>query len=547
MRPKSRRVASTTRSTSEPREIGGDRHGVTTAAVAGLGRRLVDGAGVAGDDRERAPSAAEPERDRAADALAAARHERDLALQFEVPWGPPGLWGCARWRGNGARRRGTAAEASTDADRARTDRSRAPTASRRMQRAAPSTTATARRQDCRWRGAASRPRSGSVPAAPRGPRRAPPTRAPAPRAPRSRGRRRRTRGAVERCVADSGSAPAARRRTRALRARARASEGGRPSSSSASSQAGLARRRPPAPRAPTRRQRGQIRSASRLRSAQRQRGNHAGRPRCRRRGGAAAGEGRRRRHRVAGSGARSMGEARRSTRLPGQRGRAGRACPCAAPPSGSRSRRQRQASARQASAEMPRPVSSAPSVPRPRTPTTLLPSVWPVEACEHRRVEDGEDQREHDGAVTIERSGRRAPAARQAMTPSRACATMHDASIARRRADPEAGGPGSHIVHGAYNIAMISVRDGQNQILAQISEPTPPELLPVTRAGACSPSDLEAPFDVPPADNSAVDGYAVASADIPAAGTRDARRRRPSWRPARCSPARWRPVRRCAS
>jgi molybdopterin molybdotransferase len=33
--------------------------------------------------------------------------------------------------------------------------------------------------------------------------------------------------------------------------------------------------------------------------------------------------------------------------------------------------------------------------------------------------------------------------------------------------------------------------------------------------------DLRAPFDVPPTDNSAVDGYAVASGDVPATGTRD--------------------------
>src|SRR5437867_1058725 len=69
---------------------------------------------------------------------------------------------------------------------------------------------------------------------------------------------------------------------------------------------------------------------------------------------------------------------------------------------------------------------------------------------------------------------------------------------------------------------MISVRDGQNQILAQISEPTPPELLAVTRARErVLAEDLRAPFDVPPTDNSAVDGYAVASGDVPAAGTRD--------------------------
>ena len=69
---------------------------------------------------------------------------------------------------------------------------------------------------------------------------------------------------------------------------------------------------------------------------------------------------------------------------------------------------------------------------------------------------------------------------------------------------------------------MISVRDGQAQILARIGAPLAPELLPLTRALARVLSDdFAAPFDVPPADNSAVDGYAVGSADIPARGTRD--------------------------
>jgi molybdopterin molybdotransferase len=69
---------------------------------------------------------------------------------------------------------------------------------------------------------------------------------------------------------------------------------------------------------------------------------------------------------------------------------------------------------------------------------------------------------------------------------------------------------------------MISVRDGQAQILARIGAPLAPELLPLTRALARVLSDdFAAPFDVPPADNSAVDGYAVGSADVPARGTRD--------------------------
>jgi len=68
---------------------------------------------------------------------------------------------------------------------------------------------------------------------------------------------------------------------------------------------------------------------------------------------------------------------------------------------------------------------------------------------------------------------------------------------------------------------MISVRDGQNRILARIAGATAPELLPVVNArGRVLAEPVAAPFDVPPADNSAVDGYAVASADIPATGRR---------------------------
>ncbi len=67
---------------------------------------------------------------------------------------------------------------------------------------------------------------------------------------------------------------------------------------------------------------------------------------------------------------------------------------------------------------------------------------------------------------------------------------------------------------------MISVGEGQAHILAQVTVVTSPELVPVARAlGRVLAGDLLAPFDVPPADNSAVDGYAVASADIPVSGT----------------------------
>ena len=69
---------------------------------------------------------------------------------------------------------------------------------------------------------------------------------------------------------------------------------------------------------------------------------------------------------------------------------------------------------------------------------------------------------------------------------------------------------------------MLSVQDGQNRILTQIDRSTPPEFLPLGRSlGRVVAEDVRAPFDVPPTDNSAVDGYAVTSADIPATGTRD--------------------------
>ena len=69
---------------------------------------------------------------------------------------------------------------------------------------------------------------------------------------------------------------------------------------------------------------------------------------------------------------------------------------------------------------------------------------------------------------------------------------------------------------------MISVRDGQNRILDRITGIAPPELVPVVDAlDRVLAEDIQAPFDVPPSDNSAVDGYAVGSGDIPGSGTRD--------------------------
>ncbi|MBM4442867.1 MAG: molybdopterin molybdotransferase MoeA [Candidatus Rokubacteria bacterium] len=69
---------------------------------------------------------------------------------------------------------------------------------------------------------------------------------------------------------------------------------------------------------------------------------------------------------------------------------------------------------------------------------------------------------------------------------------------------------------------MISVRDGQERILDRVTSVASPELLPVVDAlDRVLAEDVRAPFDVPPSDNSAVDGYAVTSADIPAQGVRE--------------------------
>jgi molybdopterin molybdotransferase len=68
---------------------------------------------------------------------------------------------------------------------------------------------------------------------------------------------------------------------------------------------------------------------------------------------------------------------------------------------------------------------------------------------------------------------------------------------------------------------MISVQEGQARILAQVASVTPPELTPLAGAlGRVLAEDIRASLDVPPTDNSAVDGYAVASADIAASGAR---------------------------
>ncbi len=69
---------------------------------------------------------------------------------------------------------------------------------------------------------------------------------------------------------------------------------------------------------------------------------------------------------------------------------------------------------------------------------------------------------------------------------------------------------------------MISVHDGQARVLSQITTVAPPEFLPVGRGlGRILAEDIRSGMDVPPTDNSAVDGYAVRSADIPSGATRE--------------------------
>jgi len=68
---------------------------------------------------------------------------------------------------------------------------------------------------------------------------------------------------------------------------------------------------------------------------------------------------------------------------------------------------------------------------------------------------------------------------------------------------------------------MISVRDAQAHILDRVTAVASPELLPLAASlGRVLAEDILSEMDVPPTTNSAVDGYAVAAADIPAAGTR---------------------------
>jgi len=66
---------------------------------------------------------------------------------------------------------------------------------------------------------------------------------------------------------------------------------------------------------------------------------------------------------------------------------------------------------------------------------------------------------------------------------------------------------------------MISVHEARERVLARVTRVTAVERVPVDAAlGRVLAAAAVAPFDVPPHTNSAVDGYAIGRADIPAAG-----------------------------
>lgn len=66
---------------------------------------------------------------------------------------------------------------------------------------------------------------------------------------------------------------------------------------------------------------------------------------------------------------------------------------------------------------------------------------------------------------------------------------------------------------------MISVHEARGRVLARVTRVTAVERVSVAAAlGRVLAAAVVAPFDVPPHTNSAVDGYAIGRADIPAAG-----------------------------
>jgi molybdopterin biosynthesis enzyme len=96
---------------------------------------------------------------------------------------------------------------------------------------------------------------------------------------------------------------------------------------------------------------------------------------------------------------------------------------------------------------------------------------------------------------------------------------------------------------------MISVDEALERILGYVSVLEPEEKPILQALGQVLAEDVVSPFNIPPLDNTAMDGYAVQ-----AASTAGASRRRQwnwrswaNWRPAIFSRGRWGRARRCAS
>ena len=70
-------------------------------------------------------------------------------------------------------------------------------------------------------------------------------------------------------------------------------------------------------------------------------------------------------------------------------------------------------------------------------------------------------------------------------------------------------------------MTILSFDDALDRLLTQAQAVTETEVVPTGAArGRILAKNLVSPIDVPPMDNSAMDGYAVRSVDVPAPGTR---------------------------
>src|SRR3989442_3312280 len=433
-----------------------------------------------------------------------------------------------------------AAGAPPRPSRARRRRSRARRGAGRAGAPRLRSAASARRRRCRWRDAASRRPPGSRPAAPPGSHRSPPpSGARAARAPRSAGPPRR-----------ASPPPPAPHRARALPTAAASSAPRSPVARAARAAPPIVPRRrpatrrapppaPPARAAPARRRRPRESSPPGGCANGAAACGSPGRPRLRlrrRRGNGSLRDerrhGRRRRRRRTRRGDHASGRRRARQTLRAGAGQeiVDRALGLAKPaddvadPERDDERAPEGHRAQEGGAE-----GQGAAVQRHHADARReLAERLARDRVQHGRIRDREHEREEhhaalEAAAALDAG---APAQRGHEAEHELRDHDHDAVDQERdEPDPEARGvrrPRSHAVHGAYNTRMISVRDGQAQILARIGAPLAPELVPLTRAlGRVLADDFAAPFDVPPADNSAVDGYAVGSADMPAGGTRD--------------------------